>query len=428
MKRIIIMMLILLMSAACSMQQKNDDAYEYAKMVATGHIETVLGYDPESNYSLHKVKGVKDEFPYIYQVTKDQQPVLYIEFVYDDNILYSGFSFDYGEGYLIPTVKEQYFKLFESDDYLYSVALNPEMEYKGYHDVVFQHLDVDYDQEVMDKAMSYLSESDSGMLPEGIQCQKGDLIQLGKPILYYEIVLNEDKKTIEVNQLSYFDYPIYINNQLKCLASASFYEEGSGFGFKRLEECLPIYTNDKFIIVTTGTLYSQDFFVTEDGITNSEIKVPLYVNAALDSIQNMVKDIEPSTAIVAARTIESAGFIENSMKPESYKAVEDFGIGEIMSEDPLYDPDYNEIGYVYSLDCDGLDGYAITVKKGGSYLVNEASSDTANPYDGLSKDTIRVYAGSFGYFFYLENGLLMNLRTNEEVDPDNVRRYQPNDD
>lgn len=304
MKRIIILMLILLMGAGCSMKQKNDDAYEYAKIVATGHIETVLGYDPESNYSLHKVKGVKDEFPYIYQVTKDQQPVLHIEFVYDDNILYGDFSFDYGEGYLIPTVKDKNFKLVESDDYLYSVTLNQEMEYKGYNDVVFQHLDANYDQEVMDKAMSYLSESDSGMLPEGIQCQKGDLIQLGEPILYYEIVLNEDKKTIEVNQLSYFDYPIYINNQLKCLASASFYEEGSGFGFKSLEECSPIYTNDKFIIVTTGTLYSQDFFVTEDGISNSEIKVPLYVVAALESIQNVVKDIEPSTAIVAAKTIE----------------------------------------------------------------------------------------------------------------------------
>ena len=47
-------MLILLMGAGCSMKQKNDDAYEYAKIVATGHIETVLGYDPESNYSLHK--------------------------------------------------------------------------------------------------------------------------------------------------------------------------------------------------------------------------------------------------------------------------------------------------------------------------------------------------------------------------------------
>ena len=57
MKKIFLMMLVLLMGVGCSMQSehKNDDAYELAKTVATGHIEAVLGYDSEAEYSLNKI-------------------------------------------------------------------------------------------------------------------------------------------------------------------------------------------------------------------------------------------------------------------------------------------------------------------------------------------------------------------------------------
>ena len=63
MKRFFFALLVLLMCAGCSVHQRNDDVYEYAKTMATGHIETVLGYEPESNYSLHKVQGTEYEFP-----------------------------------------------------------------------------------------------------------------------------------------------------------------------------------------------------------------------------------------------------------------------------------------------------------------------------------------------------------------------------
>lgn len=68
-------------------------------------------------------------------------------------------------------------------------------------------------------------------------------------------------------------------------------------------------------------------------------------------------------------------------------------------------------------------GHVVVLKKGSSYIVNEASN-SVNPYEGLSKDVIQVYAGPFGYLYYLDNGMLMDLRTNEEVDPANVRRYK----
>ena len=308
MKRFLFVLLVMLLSTGCSIQsnhQKNDDAYEFAKTMATGHIENVLGYDPESNYSLHKVKSNQDEFPYIYQVSKDKETILHIEFEYDTVIHYGGVSFEYKEGYLIPAVKDKHFKIYTSDEYLYSAALNQEMDYKGYQDVVIQPLDVDYDQKVMDKVMYYLT-LDNSVLPVGVEAHDGDLIQLGAPIPVYGIGLNEEKKTIEVNQCNYFDYPVYINHKLKCLAGVSFYEEGSSFGFKTLEEFPPLFTNERFIRLSIGTAYYQNFFVTEDGISNPEdIKYPLYVEKALESIQNIVKDLESSSTIVAEGNIKS---------------------------------------------------------------------------------------------------------------------------
>lgn len=438
MKRFLLLVLILMMCAGCSIQsnhQKNDDTYEFAKTMAIGHIETVLGYDPESNYSLHKVKGNQDEFPYIYQVSKDNEPILHIEFEYDTAVHYGGMSFDYKEGYLIPTIKDKYFKNYKSDEYLYSAALNQEMEYEDYRDVVVHHLDVNYDQEVMDKVMHYIT-LDTSMLPAGIEIHDGDLIQLGTPIPVYGIGLNEENKTIEVSQRNYFDYPVYINHELKCLAGASFYEAGSSFGFKNLDEFPPLLTTERFIRLGIGTAYYQNFFVTEDGISNPEdIKYPLYVDKVFEQLQNIVKELESSSTIVAARYIESEGFTEeDSLNPEAYRAAEDFissdynGTVKIVDEDILYDPDYNELGYNYSLTYYGGGiGHVVVLKKGSSYFVNEMAY-SVNPYEGLSKDVIRVYAGPFGYFYYLENGMLMDLRTNEEVDPANVIRYKLDDE
>lgn len=400
--------------------------------MATGHIENVLGYDPESNYSLHKVKGNQDEFPYIYQVSKDKETILHIEFEYDTAIHYGGMSFEYKEGYLIPTVKDKYFRIYESDEYLYSVSLNPEMEYEDYRDVVVTDLDENYDQEVMDKVISYLSTSDH-MLPEGVECHEGDLVQLGSPIPHYRVELNGENKTIEVNQLGGLDYPVYINNELKCIAAPFFSEEG--FGFRNIEDYPLLLTNEKYIVVAVGGAYYQNFFVTENGVSNPETKYPLYVDKAMASIQDIVKDLEPPRKIVVARYIEEKGLtIEESLNPEAYRAAEEFididygGTVKIVAEDILYDPDYNVVGYNYALTYYGGGiGHAVVVKKGTSYIVNEASYGE-NPYEGLSKDVIKVYAGPFGYLYYLDNGMLMNLRTNEEVDPANVRRYKVEDE
>ena len=41
MKSFFFALLVLLMCAGCSVHQRNDDVYEYAKTMATGHIETV---------------------------------------------------------------------------------------------------------------------------------------------------------------------------------------------------------------------------------------------------------------------------------------------------------------------------------------------------------------------------------------------------
>ena len=82
------------------------------------------------------------------------------------------------------------------------------------------------------------------------------------------------------------------------------------------------------------------------------------------------------------------------------------------------------VGYNYALTYyGGGTGHAVVVSKGTSYIVNEASYGE-NPYEGLSKEVIKVYAGPFGYLYYLDNGMLMDLRTNEEVDPANLRRYK----
>ena len=208
-------------------------------------------------------------------------------------------------------------------------------------------------------------------------------------------------------------------------------EEGeAGYGFVPINK-YPMLKDEKLIRIHAGTLYLQELLVTEDGIMNEGAFYPLYVDKALASLQDIVKGSDLSTEIVAARYIEPAGFsIENSVNPEAYKAVEDFveydynGTVKIVDEDILYDPDYNVVGYNYALTYyGGGTGHAIVVKKGTSYIVNEASYGE-NPYEGLSKEVIKVYAGPFGYLYYLDNGMMMDLRTNEEVDPANVRRYK----
>ena len=437
MKKIFSLLLVLLMIAGCATQskhQKNDDIYEFAEIMATGYLENVLGYSPEAKYSLHKIKADTDEPSYVYQVTKDNEAILLIELVYSDEFAYGGMCFDYGDDYLISTVKDKYFRIYESDEYLYSVSLNPEMEYKDYRDVVVTDLDENHDQEVMDKVISYLSTSDS-MLPEGVECNEGDLIQLGTPILTYGIELNEENKTIEVNQYNVFIYPVYINSELQCFADATYHEEGSGFGFMSVEAYPQFSVNEKFIRVTTKGAYHKEFFVTENGVSNSEIKYPLYVDKAMESIQSIVNDLDLSTKTVAEGYIEINKLTaEESLNPEAYKVAEEF-IGSdidesviIIDEDILYDPDYNELGYNYSIAYyGGGKGHVVVLRKGSSYIVNEAS-DSENPYDGLSKDHIRVYAGPFGYYYYLDNGMLLDLKTYKEVNPEDVKRYRLEDE
>ncbi len=345
MKRFLLIVLSVLLLSGCSSQmkhQKNDDVYEFAKIVAMGQIETVLGYNSESKYSLHKVQGKKEEYPYIYQVTKDDEPVIHIEFEYDVNVHYGGVCFDYCEGYLIPTVKDRYFKLYDSEEYLYSVSLNHEMDYADYQEVHVQHFDDRYHEEVMDLLMDSLSD-----LGE-IEIHNGDLVQLGTPVLIYEIQLNEENKSIEVNQINQFDYPVYINHELKTVFSAVIRKEAgtASYGFRSLEEYPLLKENEKFLRVAAGTSYRQEFMVTEDGIVNNDVVYPLYVDKAMDSIKSIVQNLDDSAEIVKGRIVAISA--DESMNPESYKIAAAFGIGKIISEDPLYDPDYNEIGYVYS--------------------------------------------------------------------------------
>ena len=100
------------------------------------------------------------------------------------------------------------------------------------------------------------------------------------------------------------------------------------------------------------------------------------------SIQDIVKDLEPPRKIVVARYIEEKGLtIEESLNPEAYRAAEEFididygGTVKIVDEDILYDPDYNVVGYNYALTYYGGGiGHAVVVKKGTSYIVNEARS------------------------------------------------------
>ena len=300
MKRFFFALLVLLMCVGCSVHQRNDDVYEYAKTMATGHIETVLGYEPESNYSLHKVQGTEGEFPYIYQVTKDEEPILLVEFEYDTSILYSGFSFDYGEGYLIPKVKDKYFRNYESDEYLYSVELNSEMDYKLYKNVTVQHLDYTYHEEAMDKLMDYLSDQNLGYMCsdlEGFELHDGDLVQLGAPVLIYKIALNEENKTIEIIQINQFDYPVYINHELKTVFSINIYqEEGeAGYGFVPINK-YPMLKDEKLIRIQTGTLYLKELLVTEDGIVNDDAVYPLYVDNTMDTLKMLVQGLNDSTA------------------------------------------------------------------------------------------------------------------------------------
>ena len=94
MKKLGILLVVLCMLFGCTSKQDKDDVYRCAKTMATGFIENSLGYDTNAKYELQKVKGEKGVFPYIYQVVKDDVPIFTIEFVYEDDMVYGGVSFE----------------------------------------------------------------------------------------------------------------------------------------------------------------------------------------------------------------------------------------------------------------------------------------------------------------------------------------------
>ena len=68
MKKLSILLFVLCMLFGCTSKQDKDDVYKCAKIIATGYIESTLGYDTNAEYELQKVKGEKGVFPYTYQV------------------------------------------------------------------------------------------------------------------------------------------------------------------------------------------------------------------------------------------------------------------------------------------------------------------------------------------------------------------------
>ena len=95
--------------------------------------------------------------------------------------------------------------------------------------------------------------------------------------MIYKIALNEENKTIEIIQINHFDYPVYINHELKTVFSIYTYqEEGeAGYGFVPISK-YPMLKDEKLIRIHAGMLYLQEFVVTEDGIVNDDAVYPYY--------------------------------------------------------------------------------------------------------------------------------------------------------
>ena len=299
MKRIVVILFAILILFGCTIQEKHskDNVYKYAQSVATGRIESEFGYHQDSVYSLQKVKGEKDVFPYIYQVTKDDTPIFTIEFQYENDIVYGGWSFKYKEGYVVPYVQIERFITYSKEDIEYSVVLNDAMEYIEYQEVQLVRLNKSseeiignkLDDESADFHTYYVSMS-------RLESQKGDEFTLYTPIKLLSIDLNAETKCIDVFERKYYDFPIYRNGELTSVWALSMgdSEESWGLGIDHIDDAYYqlLKGNQKFVRVVFGTIYHQEVFVLEDGTIVGNGNYPVYVSRAIDAIKEYLANEE----------------------------------------------------------------------------------------------------------------------------------------
>lgn len=292
MKRILIILLILLLSG-CSFQQQNyDDTYEFAKQAAIGYIETVLGYNAELRYELHRIES-SEEYPIIYQITINKEPLFHVEFEYGTEIAYGGVNFIYKDGYLYPLVRPIDFVYYTEEQYLFSIPFNEDMEYTEYQNVEiiqikenYAHLAYERLERIFNEEQLsfYLSDADWSF-------QQGDQFTLKEPVLHFGIILDQDNKVIVVNQSRKFDYPVYINGELKTVFSIVVNEEGriSSKGFVNVEEYQGLLDSEKkFVLATTRSFYLQEYIITKDHLIPEDIPHPLYIDKAIIEIQKLL--------------------------------------------------------------------------------------------------------------------------------------------
>ena len=291
MKKLGILLVVLCMLFGCTSKQDKDDVYRCAKTMATGFIENSLGYDTNAKYELQKVKGEKGVFPYIYQVVKDDVPIFTIEFVYEEDMVYGGVSFEYDAGYIVPYIQSERFLTYANDRNEHSSSLNAGMEYEEYQNVNVIHLEESLDELVADKLVDISLESCPGYTV-------GDKVVLFEPVKLLLVKLNDETKDIEVHEGTNFHFPVYVNDELVSILGLAFSKEfdGYGLGYEFLDDTYSqlLNGNQKFVRVSYGNLLSQGtVFVLEDGTIITEHPYPLYVDTTIDIIKDYLEGEEP---------------------------------------------------------------------------------------------------------------------------------------
>ena len=283
MKKLSILLFVLCMLFGCTSKQDKDDVYKCAKIIATGYIESTLGYNTNAEYELQKVKGEKDVFPYIYQVTKDDTPIFTIEFKYENEMTYGGVSFVYNEGYIVPYIQSERFLTYNDEQIEYSSSINEDMEYSDYNDVKFIGLEKSLDELVADK----LTDIDLEFCPN---YAVGDEVELYEPVKLLNIKLNSETMVIELCEYTDYDFPVYVNDELVSVLGLAFSEEydSYGLGYESLDDTYYqlLKGNQKFVRVVFGQILDhQEVFVLEDGTIVSSRPYPLYVDKTIDVIK-----------------------------------------------------------------------------------------------------------------------------------------------
>ena len=290
MKKFSILLFVLCMLFGCASKQDKDDVYRCAKIMATGYIESTLGYDTNAAYELQKVKGEKDVFPYTYQVTKDDTPIFTIEFVYESEMTYGGVSFVYNDGYIVPYIQSERFLTYNDDRIEYSSSINEDMEYSEYSDVKFIGLEKSLSELVDEKLIDIDLEFCPGYVV-------GDKVVLYEPVKMLRISLNSETKGIEVSEYTNFDFPVYVNDELVSVLGLAFSEEydSFGLGYDPLDDTYYqlLNGNQKFVRVVFGQLIDhQEVFVLEDGTIVTNRPYPLYVDRTIDVIKEYLANEE----------------------------------------------------------------------------------------------------------------------------------------